>query len=270
MAQRKKAQILEVEGRQVEVTNLDKVLFPADGITKAELIDYYVRIAPTTRREEQGTFGNAGPDYWMRLGVDLKAIIAEVYGVDERRIDLADALDSGARYDFVLVLPKPESRETIDRLVQQGIEKHFRLTVTRENRSMNVYVLTAPNGIKGAKSLDVSELGGGAMGSFREFRVDTRIRPFPAMSDLLRKGFSSGAFGAFGSGTTIAGFCRALEQNLGRFFVDETGLTGIYDELALRSSGERFEDVLQALDDQLGLVATAEWRDVTMLVVHHT
>src|SRR5437016_12650193 len=26
---------------------------------------YDVRIAPTTRREEQGTLGNAGPDYWM-------------------------------------------------------------------------------------------------------------------------------------------------------------------------------------------------------------
>jgi bifunctional non-homologous end joining protein LigD len=46
MAQRKKAQWIEVEGRHVEITNLDKVLFPNDGITKGEVIDYYVRIAP--------------------------------------------------------------------------------------------------------------------------------------------------------------------------------------------------------------------------------
>ena len=37
---------LEVEGRQVPVTNLDKVLYPKAGFTKGEVIDYYIRIAP--------------------------------------------------------------------------------------------------------------------------------------------------------------------------------------------------------------------------------
>jgi len=35
-----------IEGRELAVTNLDKVLFPATGFTKGQLIDYYVRIAP--------------------------------------------------------------------------------------------------------------------------------------------------------------------------------------------------------------------------------
>lgn len=39
-------QIVEVGGRQLKVTNLDKVLYPDAGFTKAEVIDYYVRIAP--------------------------------------------------------------------------------------------------------------------------------------------------------------------------------------------------------------------------------
>lgn len=34
-----------VEGRRVRLTNLDKVLYPAAGFTKAEVVDYYVRIA---------------------------------------------------------------------------------------------------------------------------------------------------------------------------------------------------------------------------------
>ncbi|HVA25461.1 MAG TPA: non-homologous end-joining DNA ligase [Chloroflexota bacterium] len=46
MVKRKQQHFLEVDGREVEVTNLDKVLFPADGFTKGDLIDYYVRIAP--------------------------------------------------------------------------------------------------------------------------------------------------------------------------------------------------------------------------------
>ncbi|MDE3077209.1 MAG: non-homologous end-joining DNA ligase, partial [Chloroflexota bacterium] len=36
---------LEIEGRRVEVTNLDKVLFPEDGYTKRDIIDYYIRVS---------------------------------------------------------------------------------------------------------------------------------------------------------------------------------------------------------------------------------
>jgi bifunctional non-homologous end joining protein LigD len=39
-------QRVQIEGRQLEVSNLDKVLFPEVGFTKAQVIDYYVRIAP--------------------------------------------------------------------------------------------------------------------------------------------------------------------------------------------------------------------------------
>ena len=38
--------VYEVEGRQVVLTNLDKVLFPKINGTKAELIDYYMKMAP--------------------------------------------------------------------------------------------------------------------------------------------------------------------------------------------------------------------------------
>ncbi|MGY1721205.1 MULTISPECIES: non-homologous end-joining DNA ligase [unclassified Blastococcus] len=39
-------QRVEIAGRQLAVSNLDKVLFPEVGFTKAQVIDYYVRIAP--------------------------------------------------------------------------------------------------------------------------------------------------------------------------------------------------------------------------------
>jgi bifunctional non-homologous end joining protein LigD len=38
---------VEVEGRKLRLSNLDKVLYPETGTTKAEVIDYYARIAPT-------------------------------------------------------------------------------------------------------------------------------------------------------------------------------------------------------------------------------
>jgi bifunctional non-homologous end joining protein LigD len=34
-----------VDGRELEVSNLDKVLYPEDGFTKGQVIDYYVRVA---------------------------------------------------------------------------------------------------------------------------------------------------------------------------------------------------------------------------------
>ncbi|GAA2628519.1 non-homologous end-joining DNA ligase [Dactylosporangium fulvum] len=38
---------VEVDGRQLEISNLDKVLYPQAGFTKGEVIDYYTRVAPT-------------------------------------------------------------------------------------------------------------------------------------------------------------------------------------------------------------------------------
>ncbi|GIF15167.1 non-homologous end-joining DNA ligase [Actinoplanes teichomyceticus] len=38
--------VVRIEGREVELSNLDKVLYPAAGFTKGEVIDYYTRIAP--------------------------------------------------------------------------------------------------------------------------------------------------------------------------------------------------------------------------------
>jgi bifunctional non-homologous end joining protein LigD len=39
-------QIVEVGGRRLRLTNLEKVLYPATGFTKGQVIDYYARIAP--------------------------------------------------------------------------------------------------------------------------------------------------------------------------------------------------------------------------------
>jgi bifunctional non-homologous end joining protein LigD len=38
--------IVDVEGRKLKLTNLDKVLYPATGFTKGQVIDFAVRIAP--------------------------------------------------------------------------------------------------------------------------------------------------------------------------------------------------------------------------------
>jgi len=42
----KSTSTIEIQGRKLSVSNLDKVLYPANGFTKGQLIDYYMRIAP--------------------------------------------------------------------------------------------------------------------------------------------------------------------------------------------------------------------------------
>ncbi|WP_277051302.1 ATP-dependent DNA ligase [Ruania albidiflava] len=38
--------LTELDGRRLQLTSLDKVLYPASGTTKAEVIDYYLQVAP--------------------------------------------------------------------------------------------------------------------------------------------------------------------------------------------------------------------------------
>ena len=41
-----KPEVVEIEGKHLSLTNLDKVLYPAARFTKGQVIDYYARIAP--------------------------------------------------------------------------------------------------------------------------------------------------------------------------------------------------------------------------------
>lgn len=50
----KKSQWTQVGKRKLELSNLEKVLFPDDGITKAEVIEYYLKIAPTLLQHVKG------------------------------------------------------------------------------------------------------------------------------------------------------------------------------------------------------------------------
>jgi bifunctional non-homologous end joining protein LigD len=69
-----KSTTVHVEGRELALTNLDKVLYPEAGFTKAEVIDYYARIAPTMVRHTEGRCvtlrrwpeGVEGPDFFEK------------------------------------------------------------------------------------------------------------------------------------------------------------------------------------------------------------
>src|SRR6201996_9073108 len=37
---------LEIEGRKIDVSNLQKIFYPRAGFTKGQVIDYYIKISP--------------------------------------------------------------------------------------------------------------------------------------------------------------------------------------------------------------------------------
>ncbi len=51
---KKKSQWVTIGKRKIELTNLEKVLYPEDGIVKAEVIEYYLKIAPTILNHVKG------------------------------------------------------------------------------------------------------------------------------------------------------------------------------------------------------------------------
>lgn len=65
---------LEIGGRRLEIRNLDRVVFPRTGTTKAELLDYYVRIADAMLPHLRDRLlhmhrypeGVEGPRFWQK------------------------------------------------------------------------------------------------------------------------------------------------------------------------------------------------------------
>src|SRR3954462_222900 len=63
-----------VEGRRLAIGNLDRVIFPRAGTTKAQLLDYYTRAAPVLLPHLRGRLlhmhrypeGVEGPRFWQK------------------------------------------------------------------------------------------------------------------------------------------------------------------------------------------------------------
>ncbi len=89
---------IQVNGHTLELTSVDKVLFPGAGITKGDLIDYYRRIAPimlphlkdrplTLQRfpngiDQSGFYQKEMPDYFPDW---IERVIVQVEGTGERQ-----------------------------------------------------------------------------------------------------------------------------------------------------------------------------------------
>lgn len=210
-----------------------------------------VRIEPTTMKPGCTSI-ETGTDGWSARGYDLKTLIAQIYDVDIRQVDLGDNVSSD-RYDLTVTLPKEVDQATMQHLLVTALERKFGLTITPETRSMYVYVMSAPNGPGNglhphAAAASAATDGAGQITYFGK--------------DCTEGASSNGIAVAAG---TISDFRRTLEPSLDRVLVDETKLSGSYDFKIGNYSNT--DDLFKALRDQLGLVVVPLERKVTVLKV---
>jgi uncharacterized protein (TIGR03435 family) len=240
-----------------------------------------IHISPSKKKLNEGS-ESGGDDYWSLEGFQLKAVLSRVFGshkglFPETRIDLPSSLNPRERFDFYLVLAPAERRDDRNRLMQRGIERHFRVAITHERRPLDVYVLTAPNG-QTAAIRDSSQSDVGFSGFSFEFSLPDGEPPtpeafaaqYPTLESMRSAIVTGGSVGGVSiSNGTMDDFCKTLEQGLDRLVVDETGLDGRYD-IALLGGHAGASKLLERLPTELGLHLTPARREITMLVVRNT
>ena len=233
-----------------------------------------VRVSPAAGA---GVSITARPGSWS-AACDLRTLLSKICDCPMARIELPSWLDKGERHDFSMRYSPDQREEVRNRLMLAWIEAHFRITVAREARPMDVYVLTAPQGLSRSVK-EVPEAGGGIanVGSIG-FAAGGTTGELPALGSLPEHVSPLAAFMKAGlasitnisaAGTTLAEFGQLLEQGLDRFVVDETGLNGRYD-LQVTGEAKSADEFRERLRDQLGLVLAPANREVTMLVVRST
>jgi uncharacterized protein (TIGR03435 family) len=216
-----------------------------------------------SRSQSDGQGNFASGDYLALQGYSLKDAIAFLYDFNPIRVQLPASLDNDKRYDFSLVLPEPESREQMTDRIRTGLEDYFHVTVSREDRVVDAYVLSLePNGkLPPAKPPADDGMGGfrssgvtfEAPGSLDEAIEGSKPQPISSIRGISADG-------------TADEFCHTLEFMLDRPVVNETDLKGEFVFRIEDSKGAE-NDFLERLRDQLGLVIAPSQRSVETLVL---
>jgi uncharacterized protein (TIGR03435 family) len=247
----------------------------------ADEVLFDVRISPTQIPSGQHGSNRGSSDQWTLEGLDLVSALSEICGDKRRpiqpvadfpmpfplsRIELDPSFDPDARYDFQ-VRGRNLDREFQKELLRLGLEQYFKASVIREERSMDVYVLTAIDG-----RLQQEATSGFGSGGFGTFSSMTHSGPPPETLSALPRAeifrrLSQGGGRTMGSisadGVSMQMFCHMLEMPLGRPVVNETGLTGVY-KIQLPEGSDSFADRLEHV---LGLKLTEARRSIPFIVL---
>jgi uncharacterized protein (TIGR03435 family) len=225
-------------------------------------VPFEVRIDQTKESADSSAI-DVGADHWEARGYDLKTLIAEIFEIDARLVDVPDDVAVTGRYDVSLSLPTELDQDSMQRILVKALTQQFGLTIKPEARTMDVYVLStadgAATGLKRhsfARHAGLKKLVAGGDDSNEEGGRITYMG-----KDC--SGVNSGGISV--EGGTLADFRRTLEPDLDRVLVDETKLHGSYDfKIGMYANQTQLFELMRV---GLGLVVTPEQRNVTVLAV---
>jgi uncharacterized protein (TIGR03435 family) len=177
------------------------------------------------------------PNRWSLSGATLKRAIAEIFEVSPVRVDLPASLDNDKVYDFTVEFPAEGGR--MMRVLQEAVERQFGISITRENRLTDVYVLTAPNG---AAKLVASPPSESHNARVVNGNLTTHAMSMPMLAQFLESPLV-----------------------LSRAVLDETRLTGQYD-----INGNMIRGGAIPTLQEFGLSVTPDRRTIEIIVVRLT
>jgi uncharacterized protein (TIGR03435 family) len=250
--------------------NDDLLRWQAERSRRPDVVPSNVPYVRSAKNPEAGIVSVATPEFCKHEGFTLRALLAKIWDVRESRIAFPGSIDNDARFDVVLVPPDPKSVD-MEALMRDGIAAHFGLDVSFEMQSMDVLVLSAPNGIVG-----MAPSGGGVMSFYGTFTLDETTMPG---TQEVGEDFSQLVNAASGpwippdvpAEISVGGTANVelvldmLERAQDRLVVDETGANGSFDVDIRADAG--VDGLIAALREQLGIVTTPSRREVRMLVV---
>lgn len=195
--------------------------------------DDYVLIRPTNQ-EWRGTVRS-----WGKLtiaGGTVKRAISSAYGRPMTRVVCPASLDED-RYNFVVTLPKRKS-DQFEPVFQGALAAAFNLAVRHEQRELDVYVLSVPEGTPPK----MREAAGG------NYSMNSRGGKLTMVSAEL---------------DALAPF---LEGELGKPVINDTNISGRFD-FDLKYEADNPEALIESVREQLGLALRSTKREVEVLVV---
>jgi uncharacterized protein (TIGR03435 family) len=246
------------------VLNAEPFRFPSADEYKPKFPpSYELHISPS---QSEAGVNSSGPDFKVLRHYTLKEAISNVYfdgaEVNSNRISLPASLDNSKRYDFSLVLPGTEDQEQIKTRMQQGIEDYFHLTARREDRVVDVYVVTATPGYTlpaVQPTSDDTRPGGDFGGGGIEFKGD----PTDDSGTMKPVGLTAVRSASYSG--TVDGFCRMLDGSLDRPVINETDWDS-KTEIRVDTGRGEANTFLERLRQRSGLDITPEQRSIETLV----
>jgi uncharacterized protein (TIGR03435 family) len=214
-----------------------------------------LKIGPS--RPGQRAIDHSHPQGWSLHGLTLRALLSKLYDIREDRIDLPSSLTRDDGYDVSLWLPSGGT-DTRDRLLREGVLQHFAIDVQLEDRTVEVYVLSAPDGSGKLPAPSPSSEDAGGLSTVSVTSTSRDAEPGSPERSVLT--------GIGGSEFTMHDLAQTLEQHFQKPVVNETGLNGAYS-LNLETEAGTTSEFLAALKQTFGLALTPARRAITTLVV---